>query len=142
MARRGAADVYFEVDDRALVSAMRHDVNKLERLVELVAMDLSGNLEEEGGAVQSALGGHWNVDRGPGQFAARVQAPEDAWWAHFIAHGTRDHGPRSADRLVFAVDGQVVSADRVRGVTANPFDERAKMHTRSKIPTIIRRMLG
>jgi hypothetical protein len=61
-----------------------------------------------------------------------------AFFTHFVIGGTRDHGPRKADALVFipgfnpylgasskGVGNKVVRTKRVRGVKANPIVDRA-----------------
>ena len=140
-ARARAADVYFEVDEDAMVRALHGAVDRVEQLVGRVAMELADNLKTEGGTIYPQLGETWNVDRGPTQFQARVAAPEEAWWAHFVAGGTKEHGPRRAERMLFEVDGETVAATRVSGVPANPFHERAMARTRSRVDDILRRMI-
>lgn len=44
----------------------------------------------------------------------------DAWFSHFVIGGTREHGPRRKKALRFQVNGRWVTAQRVRGVKANP----------------------
>jgi hypothetical protein len=139
--RGGSVDVYFEVDSGELTRKMRHVDDAIERLVMTVSMELAEELESEGGQVAAPLGDNWNVERGV--FSATVQAPSDAWWAHFLARGTRAHGPKSeSDRLVFTTaDNGVVSADFVAGITANPFDDRALARTRGRVDDILRRLM-
>lgn len=43
-----------------------------------------------------------------------------AWFRHFIIGGTKDHGPRRAQALVFDGRNGIVRARRVRGVPAHP----------------------
>lgn len=47
-----------------------------------------------------------------------------AFFAHFVIGGTKDHGPRSADRLAWQGKSGPIFARRVRGVQANPMVER------------------
>jgi hypothetical protein len=137
-----AAAITFEVDDDLFVRVMHEASERVEDLVTAVAVDLARSLESEGGQILPKLGEGWDIKPSLSPWSRTVVAPDDAWWAHFIAHGTRDHGPRQADRLIFTVDGETVSAEQVRGITANPFDERAIARTRSHVDEILRRLLG
>ena len=50
--------------------------------------------------------------------------PKVAFFRHWTIGGTRDHGPRRADLLVFVTPTATVRTKRVRGVPANPIVER------------------
>lgn len=56
--------------------------------------------------------------------ATIVKFGKKAWFDHFVIGGTRDHGPRRADALVFQGRNGVVRAKRVRGVKPNPMVDR------------------
>jgi hypothetical protein len=128
------------IDDDELVRAIREVEGGIADLVHKVAEQLVQDVQAEGAGVHSKLAHGWTVDDS-GNFDAAVRAPADAWWAHFVAGGTRSHGRPGGGRMVFTVDGQTVSASFVSGVTANPFDERAVKRTESKIDEILRRLI-
>lgn len=136
---RRAADVFFDVDEGDFLRDLDRVEGRVDLLLGAVARDLADNLEEEGGAIYPALGEPWDIEKGLTQ--VRVHAPEDAWWAHFVAGGTKDHGPRAADRMVFTVDGETVAAEHVAGVPATGFDKRAISRTRSKMAVLLRRVV-
>lgn len=50
----------------------------------------------------------------------RVKAPH----GHLVAFGTSERRPKSAKFMTFRLNGAVVRAKKVRGVTANPYFER------------------
>jgi hypothetical protein len=68
-------------------------------------------------------------------------AVAEQWWAHFLARGTRPHGPRRASRLRFVVRGEVVWALHVAGLPPDPFDERAAAAVRSRLDEVLRQAL-
>lgn len=134
-----AAGLTITVDSEEVTVKLKRAMNALDNLVLNAARQLAVDAAREGGNVNPVLGDRWNVDRG--MFEAKVSAPEEAWWAHFIAGGTKQHGPRTAPRMVFELDGTIISATQVAGIPANPFDKRAVSRTRSRLDDIIRRML-
>lgn len=107
-------------------------------LVDLAAHEVSQRAESEGSGVASSLGEPWEVE-GSGPWERHVQAP--VWWAHFLAGGTADHGPVSSPALVFEVSGGWVRASFVKGIPAEPFDQRAVDRARSTVPALINRAL-
>lgn len=139
MATAGIADIVFDVDSEHMVRAMRKSEDALDRFVTEVARELEKHLEREGGALYPELGSDWNLDIGP--FAATLRAPNEAWWAHFVARGTQAHEARDGGRMVFTIDGETVSAERVEGIPANPFHERAMVMTRTRLDDILRRLM-
>lgn len=139
MTTAGIADIVFDVDSEKMVRALREDDAALDRFVTEVARELEHHLEREGGALYPELGSDWNLDIGP--FAATLRAPNEAWWAHFVARGTRAHSAKDGGRMVFTIDGETVSAERVGGIPANPFHERAMALTRTRLDDILRRLL-
>ena len=50
--------------------------------------------------------------------------PKVAWFRHFIIRGTRDHGPRRANALMFVGRSGFIRTSRVRGVPAHPIVDR------------------
>src|ERR1043165_534301 len=128
------------VDDERFVRAMHETEDRIGKVLDAIAYDMARELEHEGGEVAPELGEPWRIEGRTAPTSRTVQAPEDAWWAHFIARGTATHGPRTAERMIFTIDGETVSAATVRGITANPFHERAEAATRSHVDEILRRM--
>lgn len=135
------ANIYFEVDSDLMTRAMREATEDLEKLVTLVAHALGEELQHEGRSIAPALGEEWDVSTGVSPWSRTVSAPEDAWWAHFVARGTKEHGPRNAEKLLFTIDGEMIGAERVKGMAANPFDTRAIARTRSHVDEILRRLI-
>lgn len=127
------------VDADDVVRLMARGASSLDRLVEEVAEELSEELRSEGRQRSARLGEEWPVE-GAGDQQRRVEAPE--WWTHFVTGGTQAHGPRSATRMVFAIDGNVVSATHVRGVAADPFDRHAIDTVQHRVDDIMRRLIG
>jgi hypothetical protein len=133
------ASLVITVDADEVIRLMRRAEDALDLLVAAVADELAEESAREGGQISSRLGQRWPVE-GTGDEQRTVEAPE--WWAHFVAGGTKPHGPVHAPRLVFAVDGRVVSAHTVSGTAADPFDERAIRATESRVDDIIARLIG
>lgn len=130
--------VTFTLNDQAFVLFMRENVDGLKRLVEMAAIDLGVQAQLEGSQIGAGrLGAQWPIEM-HGSYAD-VIAPE--WWAHFVARGTADHGPRVADRLMFEVDGTFVAAQWVRGLAPNPFDMRAIAATESRLDATLAKVL-
>lgn len=128
----------FEVDDEGLVRALAHVNDKVDSFVQWAALDLEREVRDEAGQYSSRLAAPWSIE-GEGPWERHVVAPE--WWAHILAHGARPHGPRSADRMVFVIDGDVVVAETVSGTPATHFDEAAQERTRSRVDDILRRLI-
>lgn len=133
-----AGSVTIRVDDDEVQALVHRVEGGLERLVEEVSQELADEAAREGGRASRRLGQRWPVS-GSGGTIRHVEAPE--WWAHFVAGGTRDHGPRHAERLTFDIDGRFISARSVRGVKADPFDERAISTTEHRVDDIVRRLI-
>jgi hypothetical protein len=134
-----AARVTITVDDDEVQALVRRVEGGMDRLVVEVADDLAGELAQEAQSASSRLGRKWEVT-GSGDEVRHIEAPE--WWAHFLAGGTREHGPVTAQRLTFEVNGNFVSASHVRGIPANPFDERAIRTTQRRVDDIVRRLIS
>lgn len=132
------ADIFFEVDDAAFTNELRDTENDLDRLINDIAHDLARELGVAGGQHASELGNDWGVD-GVGSYERHISSP--VWWAHFISGGTQSHGPRTASKLVFTIDGETIFADEVRGIPATHFDEQAIAKTRSHVDDIVRRLI-
>lgn len=121
------------VDADRVILALKRVEGGIAEVVEQVAQELADQLSTEGGKVSSRLGAEWPVT-GSGD-ERHVEAPE--WWAHFLAGGTADHGPTSAPRMAFVVDGQSVFATHVVGIPATHFDDQAAHNTESRIDQIM-----
>lgn len=112
----------------------------VDRTTDLVARSLRDNISTESSPVSSRISRSWRVRPGRGT-ERRVVAGEDAWFAHFLAGGTRPHGPRSANRLVFEIGNKTIWAKRVRGIPATHFDERAIDMTETRVDQIMSRAI-
>jgi len=134
----GNLTLEFVVNDEQVISAFRNLEEGLTHLIVLAAEDLSESARLEAGHASHRLAAPWAIE-GIGSTERRVVAPE--WWAGFLAHGTQAHGPKKADHLVFTVDGEVVFADFVQGIPADPFDQRAVTRTASHVDEIMRRVI-
>lgn len=134
-----ASSFVITVDADDVVRLMRRGANAIDRLVEEVAEELSEELRQEGAKHSKRLGAEWPV-QGAGDRERRIEPPE--WWAHFVIGGTAPHGPRAASRMVFAVDGNVVSALHVAGVRGDAFDRRAIDSTQHRVDDLMRRLIG
>lgn len=141
MSSTPVASISFVVDDDAFVRAMHRAEDAVDGLIKLVALSVAESLQEEGGQLSNRLNEPWNVS-GTGPFERHVEAPEAGWFAHILAHGASPHGAVRAERLVFAIDGGIISPESVRGVPANPFDERALDKARSHVDDIIRLLIA
>lgn len=124
-----------EIDRADLDRYIAESRDAIGRLIDVAAEDLSRTVGSEASSSSRRLADAWPVEtQGEDR---RVFAPE--FFAHFLARGTREHGPTRADRMVFAVDGQTVWATRVAGVRPNPFGERAIVSTESRLDEIVTR---
>lgn len=65
----------------------------------------------------------------------------DVDFASFLARGTSAHGPAEAPVMVFESDGELVWAEWVEGVRADPFDERAVAAVTLAAPTSLQASL-
>lgn len=126
------------IDDAALKAALAVAGTRIDQIVDDLAATLQDNLEREAGPVSSRVAASF-ATTGSGSDERRVSSSE--FIATFLARGTRDHGPVSAPRLAFAIDGRFVRPLLVRGVRANPFDRRAVTQTEAAAPSIIARAL-
>lgn len=130
--------ITIRVDDDKVVAALRNVANGIDDVIERVAEELAETVADEARPASSRLGAPWQV--GAEGDTRHVIAPE--WWAHFIAGGTADHGPSTAPRLAFSVDGTMVYARHVRGISADPFDKRAVARTESRVDDIMRDVIA
>lgn len=119
----------FDVDDADFLHVLHETADDLDRLIAAIADDLRVVADEE----SASKGVTWQTD------GASIVAEQ--WWAHFPAHGTKAHGPRIADRLVFEVDGEVVFASFVKGVAPDGFDARAVEREASRVDDVMRRVV-
>jgi hypothetical protein len=129
----------FTVEDEAVLASFRRVESGLHDVIVKLAEDLAHEAAMEAGHRSSRLGMPWEI-QGTGSLERHVVAPE--WWAHFLAGGTVAHGPTSADKLVFEVDGEVVFASFVSGIPGDHFDERAVGKTRGHVDDIMRRVIA
>lgn len=134
-----AQAITITVDDDRVLAALRNVENGIEDLIDRVADELAGNVATEAGQRSTRLGAPWEVE-GAGPDERHVVAPE--FFAHFLAGGTQAHGPARASRLVFAVDGKMVFARHVSGITADHFDERAIKKTESRVDDLMRDVIA
>lgn len=126
------------VEDDAMLRAFHSIEDGLKRLVTMVAEDYAHEVELEAGRQSSRLGRPWAIT-GTGPTERHVSAPE--FWAGFLAHGTKAHGPTKATKLVFTVNGDMVFADFVSGIPASHFDEAAAEKTRSHLDSIMEKAI-
>jgi hypothetical protein len=133
-----ALGVTFVVENEQVLAMLARVETGLSRIVGLVAEALALDAASEAGQVSTRLGQPWPVS-GTSPVERHVEAPE--WWAHFLAGGTRSHGPTSAPQLAFEVDGNMVFASYVSGISADHFDERAVEQTKGRVDDIIRLVL-
>lgn len=122
-----------EIDRSDMDRYLAAGKERIGRLIDDVAEAVSETVGAEAGSASRRLNVPWPIE--PAGEDRRVYAPE--FFAHFLARGTRDHGPRRADRLVFQVDGAWVSARHVAGVRANPFGERAVTSTEQRLDELV-----
>lgn len=127
------AEISVEIDFSDVQRYLDEGREAIARAIDAAAEDLAAVVGEEAESSSHRLGEPWPIEQ-VGE-DRRVYAPE--FFAHFLARGTRDHGPRSGEFLVFEQDGQMVFARRVRGIPANPFGERAVERTEERLDAII-----
>lgn len=127
------------IDDDLVQAHLVEIERDIDRLVGEVAKDLARESAIEGGRSARAIGDPWSVE-GVGTVQRTVEAP--VWWAHFVARGTRAHGPTRAPFLVFEIDGKTIRARQVSGMAADPFDVRAVRKTQSHVDDIVRRLFA
>ncbi|GBC86991.1 hypothetical protein HRbin12_00991 [bacterium HR12] len=128
------AGIQLIVEDEGVVRALREAEEGLrdlpERLTEMVA--------EAATEESRSRGVTWRPRTEPD-----LAAETEQWWAHFLARGTRPHGPRRAERLrLLLAGGEVGWAREVSGVRADPFHERAVARARSRLDELAREVLG
>lgn len=128
----GPLDV--EVDRSDLDRYIAESKDALARAIEAATEELSTTVATEASSASSRLGVAWPIEPGAG-LDRKVVAPE--FFAHFLARGTRDHGPKRASRLVFEMAGGFVFATHVAGVRPNPFGERAVERVESRLDQLI-----
>lgn len=128
----------FVVEDDQVLAQLRRVAEGVPDLVKFLADDLADYAAAEARGASSRLGAPWQVTV-VGE-VGHVVAPE--WWAHFVAGGTRAHGPRKAEKLVFEVDGETVFADWVEGMPSDPFDKRAIAKTETHVDDIMKRIIA
>lgn len=135
---KGGLSLTFVVEDEKVRHMLTNASHALDKLVERVAVGFEKEIRGTAGAVSDRLGAPWEIT-GMGPHERSVVAPE--WWAHFLAHGTREHGPRTADRLVFQIDGSVISVASVRGTKATHFDLKAVDKMKGRVDDILRQVI-
>lgn len=132
------ASLAFTFEDEALL----HSLGEIERIVRVnfatkAATLVKEYVEEEGGAVTPRLASGWRIYGYGDTYTRHVRASKSNWWAHFLAGGTRPHGPRSAPYLIFTIDGNTIHASSVRGVAATHFDQKAVDRARSRMGELL-----
>jgi hypothetical protein len=125
--------VTFVVEDEQVVRMLRDAADGLRELSARLAEMVAEVATEE----SRSRGITWRPRTDPDLAAVAEQ-----WWAHFLARGTRPHGPRRAERLRLVLDGgEVAWAREVSGVRADPFHERAVERARSRLEELAREVL-
>ncbi|HXF71253.1 MAG TPA: hypothetical protein VNO79_01415 [Actinomycetota bacterium] len=122
------------VDDREVVRLLRRAEEGVRELPEKIARAVAEEATEE----SRSRGITWRPRTEPD-----LAAEAEQWWAHFLARGTRPHGPRRAPRLRLLLGGGEVGwAMEVAGVRADPFHERAISRARTRLEELAREVLG
>ncbi len=122
-----------EVRSDEVVRMLRRAEEGLEDLRTRIAQVLA----EEATAESASRGITWRPRTSPD-----LAAEAEQWWAHFLARGTRAHGPARRERMRFFVDGRRVWARRVAGIPADPFHERGARRAASRLGELAREVLG
>lgn len=120
--------------DRLIAGAKRTVEGLPRELAELLAEDKIPDEAPKGAT--GKLSEPWQTER-ESDLEWRVFANDEAFYAHMVAGGTRDHGPRSAQAMRIG-DRWV---EHVRGVPANPFDKRAGAATEREDDDVLKRVL-
>lgn len=108
---------------------------RLQRAVKAGADELKGPLRAESARVSRHMAKAVTTIQNPGTLSGKHDRVTDphvfvgyrrkvAPFAHIVIGGSRDHGPRKADVMVFSNPPVGVRARRVRGVTPNPIVSR------------------
>lgn len=126
------------VDEEELVRFVRVTEESLSRLAGEAARDLRDAVAGESASASRRVADSWTV----GGTSQEPEVDSDVWFAHFLARGTRGHGPAEADRLVFRTGGQLVFAEFVSGIAPNAFRERAVGVTERRVDSILARSLA
>lgn len=120
-----AALVFRVTGDEEIAAKLLATASVMSEMIDHAADLLAKDVAAEAASVSTRLSAPWSIEGWGG--TKRVVAPE--FFAHFLAGGTSPHGPSTATRLVFEVDGGMVFAKAVSGIPANPFDDRAVAKT-------------
>lgn len=125
--------VDFEADTSALEEFGEAGVRVIRRAVELTAVDLWGNVQEEAPKITTRLAGSWFLEqRGEDWIIAT-----NVHYAPYVHEGTDPYTiePVSARALRFEIAGDVIFAKRVEhpGISANPFTDRAVQRTEARL---------
>jgi hypothetical protein len=98
---------------------------RLQDATKASATVFKGPLKAEAGRVSKRMARAVSVARAAKERPATiVKFGKKAWFDHFVIGGTRDHGPRSAQAIVFEGKNGLIVTRRVRGVKPNPMIER------------------
>lgn len=128
-----ATQLVVEVDTGDVVRMLRRaeeGVGELPtRIAEVVA--------EEATAESRSRGITWRPRASPD-----LAAEAEQWWAHFLARGTRAHGPARRERMRFFVGGETVWARWVSGLPADSFHERGAARAQRRLDELAREVLG
>lgn len=136
-----ATDLTFEVDRAQLDRLLAGADDAIDRLVGEVAERLRDEAARESGPASRTVSDSWKTKPGAiVEDAAIVWS--DAWFAAFLARGTRAHGPRKAKRMVWVEDGKTIRASYVRGIRPDPFHERAIETTEAAADDILDRLIA
>lgn len=126
------------VDTSQIDALADRERQSLAKTVELIADVLMGELAKESGGASTRVADGWQKER---QGADGMLVNNAEFFAGWLARGTRGHGPTSAPRMTFAIDGGVVSTTYVAGIRADPFDERAVRTTESDASDLIAQLV-
>ena len=122
------------IDDRQVREMLRRAPGVIPALINEAAKELQAHLERESAEASTRVSESWKINQA-GQFTSTVSS--DVFFAGWLARGTRPHGPASAPRMVFSIDGHGVSASFVQGIPADPFEERAIAKAQDRVPTML-----
>lgn len=130
------------VDEGDVIRLLHGGRDAIARLVDELAAETAVAAAAESAGASRRVAGSWHVAPGDAPDERRVAVGNEAWFAHFLARGTRPHGPRRAERLHFQIDGTWISAQRVAGVRGDPFHERAMRIVLGRRDSIMARLIA
>ena len=122
----------FEIDDKELIRLCQETTGGLARLIDDIERDLVTTADIESASRHIT----WHAE------TERDAVATDQWFAHFLARGTQAHGPLKAESMMFKIDQDMVWAEFVSGITADPFHERAVAAEELRIDSLLNQMLA